>query len=98
MREQMYKEDIKIDAKKIGRSINSMLIEQGMSVQNLVDYLNVTPQAVYKWIHGESRPSLECLVGIAGCLGVTTDEILGTNEILRYARERAGGYEMHGVF
>ena len=63
-----------------------------------MDYLNVTPQAVYKWLDGKCRPSLECLVGIAGYLGVTVDEILGTDEILQYARKRVDGYEMCGAF
>ena len=35
-----------------------------------------TPQAIYKWIHGTSMPTIDNLVILAAVLGVTLDEIV----------------------
>ena len=35
-----------------------------------------TPQAIYKWIHGTSMPTIDNLVILAAVLGVSMDEIV----------------------
>ena len=35
-----------------------------------------TPQAIYKWIHGTSLPTIDNLVILAAILGVTMDDIV----------------------
>ena len=60
-----------------GQNINRMRIEAGMTVRNMQDVFGfTTPQAIYKWIHGTSLPTIDNLVILAAILGVTMDDIV----------------------
>ena len=57
--------------------IRKVLESSGMTQKELADKLFVTPQAVSKWIRGESRPSLDNAIGIFELTGI--DVIRMTN-------------------
>ena len=60
-----------------GRNIDRLRIAAGMSVKEMqVVFGFATPQAIYKWIHGTSMPTIDNLVILAAMLGVTMDEIV----------------------
>ena len=40
-----------------------------------------TPQAIYKWIHGASMPTIDNMVILAAMFGVTVDEIVAVDMI-----------------
>ena len=66
-----------VDTVATGRNIDRLRIAAGMSVKDMqVVFGFATPQAIYKWIHGTSMPTIDNLVILAAMLGVTMDEIV----------------------
>ena len=66
-----------IDTVATGRNIDRLRIAAGMSVRDMqIVFGFATPQAIYKWIHGTSLPTIDNLVILAAMLGVTLDEIV----------------------
>ena len=66
-----------IDTVATGRNIDRLRIEAGMSVRDIQMVFGFgTSQAIYKWIHGTSMPTIDNLVILAAMLGVTLDEIV----------------------
>ncbi len=60
-----------------GQRIDNLRIEAGLSVRDMQAVFGfATPQAIYKWIHGTSLPSIDNLVILADLLGVTMDDIV----------------------
>ena len=67
-----------------GQNINRLRIEAGMTVKDMQEVFGfTTPQAIYKWIHGTSLPTIDNLVILAAMLGVTMDEIVVVDTIAR---------------
>lgn len=60
-----------------GQNIDRLRHRAGLSVKDLQAVFGfATPQAIYKWIHGTTIPSIDNLVILASVLGVTIDEII----------------------
>ena len=67
-----------------GRNIDRLRIEAGMSVRDMQMVFGfTTPQAIYKWIHGTSMPTIDNLVILAAMLNVTLDEIVVVETVAR---------------
>ena len=63
-----------------GQNIDKLRISAGMSVRDMQEVFGFsTPQAIYKWIHGTSMPTVDNLVILAALLGVTVDDIVVIN-------------------
>ena len=66
-----------IDIRGTGKNITRMMYEKGISAKQVQAQLHFnTPQAVYKWMRGDSLPSVDNLVILADILECTVDEIL----------------------
>ena len=66
-----------VDVIATGQNINRLRLDAGMSVKDLQMVFGfATPQAIYKWFHGASMPTIDNLVILAAMLGVTMDEIV----------------------
>ena len=66
-----------VDTVATGRNIDRLRIAAGMSVKDMQMVFGfATPQAIYKWIHGTSMPTIDNMVILAAMLGVTLDEIV----------------------
>lgn len=66
-----------IDAIETGININDLRMSAGLSVKDVQNVFGFsTPQAVYKWIRGDSIPSIDNLVVLAKVLGVTINDII----------------------
>ena len=66
-----------VDTVATGRNIDRLRTAAGMSVKDMQMVFGfATPQAIYKWIHGTSMPTIDNLVILAAMLGVTLDEIV----------------------
>ena len=66
-----------VDTVATGRNIDRLRIAAGMSVKDMQMVFGfATPQAIYKWIHGTSMPTIDNLVILAAMLGETLDEIV----------------------
>lgn len=61
----------------IGKRIQSLRKERGLTQKQLADAVGVTPQAVSKWETDESCPDITALPLLAGVLGVSVDSLLG---------------------
>lgn len=66
-----------IDVIATGININDLRMSAGLSVKDIQNVFGFsTPQAVYKWIRGDSIPSVDNLVVLAKILGVTINDII----------------------
>jgi len=66
-----------IDMVRTGQNINRLRKQAGVSVKDLQDVFGfATPQAIYKWQHGNALPTIDNLVVLASVLGVRIDDIL----------------------
>ena len=76
-----------VDTVATGRNIDRLRIAAGMSVKDMQMVFGfATPQAIYKWIHGTSMPTIDNLVILAAMLGFTLDEI----EVVETAAMKCG--------
>lgn len=67
----------KINSIATGENIARLLKERKIKVADLKQILGVnSKESIYKWIRGQSLPSLEHLVILAHVLDVTMDEII----------------------
>ena len=73
-----------VDTVATGRNIDRLRIAAGMTVKDMQMIFGfATPQAIYKWIHGSSMPTIDNLVILAAMFGVTMDEIVVVETIAR---------------
>ena len=68
---------ISLDVKLTGQRIHDVMKEQGYSVRQLQEKLDLTcPHVVYKWIHGSCIPSTDNLYRLSKILGVSMKDLL----------------------
>jgi transcriptional regulator with XRE-family HTH domain len=66
-----------IDTIGTGRNITVLRKRAGLSVADLQDIFGfATPQAIYKWQHGDSLPTVDNLVALSAIFSVPIDSIL----------------------
>ena len=66
-----------IDMRQTGRNISLLRQQRGISLSQLQHMLGfTTPQAIYKWQHGASLPTLDNLVALSVIFAVPIDGIL----------------------
>lgn len=67
----------RINMAATGQNIVRLREEAGLSVKELQDIFGfTTPQAIYKWQHGVSMPSIDNLVVLAVVFQVSLEDIL----------------------
>ena len=66
-----------VDMKRTGRNIAALREQRGLSVSQLQRLMGfATPQAIYKWQHGETLPSVDNLYALSALLDVPMEDIL----------------------
>ena len=66
-----------IDMVATGKNIARLREAAGLSVKDLQDIFGfATPQAIYKWQHGVSLPTVDNLVALSAIFDVPVDTIL----------------------
>ncbi len=66
-----------IDMVRTGQNIHRLRQLAGVSVKDLQAVFGfATPQAIYKWQHGTTLPTIDNLVVLAKVFGVRIDDIL----------------------
>ena len=66
-----------IDPVATGDRINALRKEMGFSVSYLKEYFGfATTNDIYKWLHGESLPSLDNMVAMSVLFGVSMNDIV----------------------
>lgn len=60
-----------------GKNIRMMRKTAGLSVKDIQDVFGFrTPQAIYKWQHGDALPTIDNLVVLAKMLNAKLDDII----------------------
>lgn len=73
-----------IDMAKTGQNIMNLRVAAGLSVKDLQDIFGfATPQAIYKWQHGTTLPTIDNLVVLAAVFHVHMDEILVLDDVVQ---------------
>ena len=67
----------------LGKNIKNYRKNKGFTQEELADLLNITPQAVSKWESESGLPDVSMLIPLARVLGVTTDALLGYDDIAK---------------
>ena len=66
-----------IDPVATGMRINTFRKARGFSVANLRDYFGLsTTNAIYKWLKGESLPTLDNFLALSVLLGVSMNDLI----------------------
>ena len=68
------------DRMTMGEKIRQLRREKGLTQDALAEALEISRQAVAKWESGQSAPSTENLLKLAGLLGVPLEELAGPRE------------------
>lgn len=71
----------------LGQRINELRLAAGWNQVDLAKRLNIAKQTVSNWENENIQPSIEMLVRLAKLFGVTTDYLLGLDEIPRLSVE-----------
>lgn len=68
-----------VNMKQTGQNITMLREQRGITVKQLQRMMGfATPQAIYKWQHGESLPTVDNLVALSAIFAVPIDTILVT--------------------
>ena len=66
-----------IDMKKTGENIRARLYGARISVRRMQKMLGLScPQSIYRWIAGQSMPSLDHLFRMSRILGCTMEDLI----------------------
>lgn len=69
-----------VNMRRTGEKISALREARGLTVRQLQRLLGfATPQAIYKWQHGETLPTIDNLVALSAILEVPISEILVTD-------------------
>lgn len=74
-----------INMYETGKNIEELRKKNGFTVKDLQEALQpISPQAIYKWQHGESVPSTDNLVILSDLFHVPIDQIIVRDYIQNY--------------
>ena len=65
----------------IGEKIRKLRRDKNLTQEEVASHLGISFQSVSKWERGDGYPDITLLPALANYFGVTTDELLGMNEI-----------------
>ena len=71
----------------LGQRINEIRQASGLNQVELAKRLNISKQTVSNWENDNIQPSIEMLIRISKFFGVTTDYLLGLDNIPRLSVE-----------
>ena len=71
----------------LGTRIKELRKEFGLSQVDLAARMEVTKQTISNWENGNIQPSIDMLVGLANVFNVTTDYLLGLDDVPRLSIE-----------
>ena len=75
--------DIFVDEKATGLEIDRLMKRRGVSVRDVYDMLGTlsSVRVIYRWMNGETLPSLDNLVKLSRILGVSLDDLVMVKEM-----------------
>lgn len=72
---------------EFAKRLQQLRKERNLTQEDLASKLNISPQSVSKWENNLSEPDLEMLLNLCQILNVSTDYILGNNNIATIAKK-----------
>lgn len=80
---------VQINVSATGERIKNMMQDRGLTVKDVQAVCGfTTPQAVYKWIHGQNMPSVDNLVILASLFGTFVDDIVVVEKEQLWQKEK----------
>lgn len=71
-----------VDRKMTGRRINNLMLDRGFSVLRLQDLMELeSAQSIYKWLGGDTIPTVDKLVKLSQIFDCSIDDIIVTKEV-----------------
>ena len=67
----------------IGENIRRLRRERGLTQEEAAAHLGISFQSISKWERGDGYPDITMLPALAHYFGVSVDELLGTDEIMK---------------
>ena len=68
---------ISLDMRMTGKVIRNMITKRGFSIREIQEKLNLScPQPVYRWMNGQTMPSLDNLYMLRNILGMHMEDLL----------------------
>jgi len=67
-----------INACMTGYKIRDTFRSHNVSVKDIAHSLNVSTQTIYKWLNGQSLPTLENVMALSKCLNVPVESLIAT--------------------
>ncbi len=64
-----------------GKVLRRLRLERGMSQKDVADAIGTTQAFVYMLEYGHKQPSVETLTALADLFGVSTDTLLGREQV-----------------
>ena len=65
-----------------GRRINNLMLDRGFSVLRLQDLMELeSAQSIYKWLAGDTIPTVDKLVKLSQIFDCSIDDIIVTKEV-----------------
>ena len=77
----------KVDPIKTGEQIRKYIYASHIEIKDLAKSMSVSRQSVYKWIKGESLPSLDNMVLLCSILDVSLDSVIIRSVVYEYQIE-----------
>lgn len=89
--DDMWPDFPRIDVYKTGRNIRRMMLEQGMTVRDIQEYLRLSAsQSIYHWFSGKSLPTVDNLYALSELFHVPVDMLIcGNREVVFGFREHS---------
>ena len=66
----------KLDEKIVARNVRRMILESGLTREDIADLLDVTPRLVYYWQNGDRMPNIKNIYGLSQLFNVSMESIL----------------------
>lgn len=77
MKTEFGRKGLEIDPKATGQRISELRIEKDLRVTDISDYMGFfEPQAVYKWMRGDSLPTLQNMYCLSQLFDTPIDDII----------------------
>ena len=70
-----------ISTKVFQKMFHRLLEERHMNVKEIADYLSISQQAVYRWLHGETIPSIDTMLCLADLFSLEVADLIPVVEL-----------------
>ena len=68
---------LRINMTETGNNISRLRKEKGITIRQIQETMGFnTPQAIYRWMRGETMPTLDNFFALSELLNVTVEEIV----------------------